>query len=104
MIDAINTARSYIPGDIGGTPKPQTLAQASEQFEALFLRSMTRQMRKASDALVGDDDPFNSKQQRMLRDFYDDRLSQTLAAQHCSGMAELLVKQLGKAAPSTSDT
>ncbi|EIC83874.1 rod-binding protein, partial [Serratia sp. M24T3] len=49
-----------------------------------------------SDALVGDDDPFNSKQQRMMRDFYDDKLSQTLAAQHRSGIADLLIKQLGQ--------
>ncbi|WP_369789327.1 rod-binding protein [Rouxiella sp. WC2420] len=96
MVAAISTSRAYIPGDFGGSAKPQNIAQASEQFEAMFLRSMTQQMRKASDALVGDDDPFNSKQQRMMRDFYDDKLSQTLAAQHRSGIADLLIKQLGQ--------
>ncbi|EIC81983.1 peptidoglycan hydrolase, partial [Serratia sp. M24T3] len=46
MVAAISTSRAYIPGDFGGSAKPQNIAQASEQFEAMFLRSMTQQMRK----------------------------------------------------------
>lgn len=69
MIDAINRQSTVLPGDFTGTLKAQNLDQAAEQFEAMFLRSMMQQMRKASDALAADDDPFNSKQQRMMRDF-----------------------------------
>ena len=102
MINAISPANAYIPGDISGTPKPQNIEQASEQFEAMFLRSMTQQMRKASDALASEDDPFNSKQQRMMRDFYDDKMSQVLASQHRSGIANMLIQQLGGAAQKRS--
>ncbi len=69
MIDAINRHTQVLPGDVTGQVKPQNLEQASEQFEALFLRSMLKEMRKASD-VIGEDNPFNSKQQRMMRDFY----------------------------------
>ncbi|NLS52841.1 peptidoglycan hydrolase [Hafnia alvei] len=94
MIDAINRQSTVLPGDFTGTLKAQNLDQAAEQFEAMFLRSMMQQMRKASDALAADDDPFNSKQQRMMRDFYDDKLASQLASQRSSGIATMLINQL----------
>lgn len=95
MLNAINRQTSILPGDITGQVKPQNIEQAAEQFEAMFLRSMMQQMRKASDALAADDDPFNSKQQRMMRDFYDDKLSSQLASQRASGIADMIIAQLG---------
>lgn len=95
MMNVIDRQSTVLPGDLTGTLKPKNLQQASEQFEALFLRSMMKQMRKASDALAADGDPFSSKQQREMRDFYDDKLAAQLASQHCSGIADLLMKQLG---------
>lgn len=86
---------SSIAGDITGSTKPQDLEQAAVQFEAMFLRSMLQQMRKAADVMAADDSPFNSKDQRMMRDFYDDTLATTLASQRSAGIAEMLVKQLG---------
>ncbi len=65
------------------------------QFEAVFMRTLLQQMRKAAEVLAADDDPFNSKQQRMMRDFYDDKLASTLASQRSSGIANLLIQQLG---------
>lgn len=97
MLDAIHSGSSSIAGDITGTAIPQNIEDAAEQFEAMFLRSMMQQMRKASDALAADDDPFNSKQQRMMRDFYDDKMASTLASQRSSGIASLLIQQLGNA-------
>lgn len=94
MFNAINRQPPLLPGDITGQAKPQNVAQAAEQFEAMFLHSLMQQMRKASDALVADDDPFNSKQQRMMRDFYDDKLASLLASQRASGIAALIVAQL----------
>lgn len=94
MIDAINRQSTVLPGDFTGTLKAQNLDQAAEQFEAMFLRSMMQQMRKAADALAADDDPFNSKQQRMMRDFYDDKLASQLASQRSSGIATMLINQL----------
>ncbi|CFQ97906.1 peptidoglycan hydrolase [Yersinia frederiksenii] len=95
MITAINTSAPVMPGSFSGDLRPGNLEQAAVQFEALFMRTLLAQMRKAAAALAADDDPFNSKQQRMMRDFYDDKLASTLASQRSSGIAHLLVQQLG---------
>lgn len=95
MIDSLSTRTNTIPGDFTGAKKAQNLEQAAEQFEGLFLRSMLQQMRKASDALSAGDNPFSSKQENMMRDFYDDKLASMLASQRSSGIASLIVKQLG---------
>lgn len=94
MINAINRQQTVLPGDITAQAKPQNIEQAAEQFEAMFLRSMMQQMRKASDALAADDNPFNSKQQRMMRDFYDDKMASGLASQRSSGIADMIIAQL----------
>ena len=94
MLQAIHSQTSVLPGDITGQVKPQNLEQAAEQFEAMFLRSMMKQMRKASQALV-DDNPFDSKQQRMMHEFYDDKLTSQLASQRSTGMAQMIIAQLG---------
>jgi Rod binding protein len=83
-----------LPGDMTGQVKPQNLEQAAEQFEAMFLRSLMKEMRKASQALV-DDNPFDSKQQRMMQEFYDDKLTSQLASQRSTGIAQMIITQLG---------
>ncbi len=93
MLNAINRQTAILPGDLSGQVKPQNLEQAAEQFEALMLRSMLSQMRKSSDVL-GEDNPFNSKQQRMMRDFYDDRLASDLASQRSTGITQMIINQL----------
>ncbi|KLP54153.1 peptidoglycan hydrolase [Enterobacter genomosp. O] len=93
MLNAINRQTAILPGDITGQAKPQNLEQAAEQFEALMLRAMLSQMRKASDVL-GEDNPFNSKQQHMMRDFYDDKMASELASQRSTGIAQMIVNQL----------
>ncbi|HAS1786296.1 TPA: peptidoglycan hydrolase [Enterobacter cloacae] len=93
MLNAINRQAAILPGDITGQIKPQTLEQAAGQFEALMLRAMLSQMRKASDVL-GEDNPFNSKQQRMMRDFYDDKMASELASQRSTGIAQMIINQL----------
>ena len=93
MLNAINRQTAILPGDLSGQVKPQNLEQAAEQFEALMLRSMLSQMRKASDVL-GEDNPFNSKQRRMMRDFYDDRLASDLASQRSTGITQMIINQL----------
>lgn len=94
MVQAIQPQTTILPGDLTGQVKPQNLEQAAEQFEAMFLRAMMQQMRKASQALV-DDNPFDSKQQRMMRDFYDDKLASQLASQRSTGIAQMIITQLG---------
>ena len=55
---------------------------------------MLQQMRKAADVLAADDDPFNSKQQRMMRDFYDDKMASELASQRSTGITQMIINQL----------
>ncbi|MGL4859221.1 MAG: rod-binding protein [Enterobacteriaceae bacterium] len=101
MVNAINnsainhSSMSALSAAPEGRIKPQNLEQAAVQFEALFLRTMLKQMRKTADAISDEDSPFNSRQQRVMRDLYDDELAQTLASQRSSGIADLLVQQLG---------
>jgi len=93
-----------LPGDMTGQVKPQNLEQAAEQFEAMFLRSLMKEMRKASQALV-DDNPFDSKQQRMMQEFYDDKLTSQLASQRSTGIAQMIITQLGpQASPALKNT
>ncbi|MCE9993031.1 rod-binding protein [Enterobacter asburiae] len=94
MLDAIMSRMATLPGDMTGQVKPQNLEQAAEQFEAMFLRSLMKEMRKASQALV-DDNPFDSKQQRMMQEFYDDKLTSQLASQRSTGIAQMIITQLG---------
>jgi flagellar protein FlgJ len=94
MVDAVRLNQAVIPGDITGAVKPQNLEQAAEQFEALFMRSMLKEMRKSSDALFADN-PFQSKQQKMMRDFYDDKLALHLSTTRSSGIAQMIMAQLG---------
>lgn len=70
------------------------LEAVSEQFEALFLQQILKQMRKAADVL-GADSPLRSREADTFRDFYDGALAEALARKRQAGIAELLVRQLG---------
>ncbi|OAE08576.1 peptidoglycan hydrolase [Pantoea sp. OXWO6B1] len=98
MVQAITSGKNMLPADMGGEVKPQNLEQAAEQFEAMFLRSMMKQMRKASQALADNNNPFDSKQQRMMQEFYDDKLASQLASQRSTGIAHMIISQLGSRA------
>ncbi|MCY1478490.1 flagellar rod assembly protein/muramidase FlgJ [compost metagenome] len=76
--------------------RPQ-LEVAAEQFEALFLQQILKQMRKASDAL-GAGNSLRSRESETMRDFYDEVLAENLANRKQTGIADLLVAQLGGAA------
>ena len=94
MIESMNKNTAVIPGSFVGQIKPQNLQEATEAFEALYIRNNLHAMRKASDALSTDDNPLSSKQQRMWREFADDQLALTLASQRSTGIANLLFQQL----------
>ena len=57
-------------------PKVQAndIRQAAEQFEAIFLRNMLKEMRKTNELFDSKDNPFNSDSVRMMQGFYDDKL------------------------------
>ena len=80
----------------------QQLQAAAEQFEALFLQQILKQMRRASDVLA-EGNPMRSRELETLRDFYDQALAEHLAGQKQTGIADLLVQQLGSEGASAED-
>ncbi|MDR8013425.1 lytic transglycosylase domain-containing protein [Ectopseudomonas guguanensis] len=85
-----------------GTAREQQLQAAAEQFEALFLQQILKQMRKASDVLA-EGNPMRSRELDTMRDFYDEVLAETLAGRKQTGIADMLVKQLSGSASQTPD-
>lgn len=74
----------------------QGLEQAAEQFEAMFLQMVLKNMRSASDVLRDADGPFAAgPQQDMMRDWYDGQMAMNMASQRQTGLSELMVGQLG---------
>lgn len=69
------------------------LDMAAEQFEAMFLQQVLKQMRKAGDVLAADN-PLRSREMDTMRDFYDGVLAETLAGKRQTGIADMLVQQL----------
>lgn len=97
--NATNPAAS--PANPGAAQKA-ALDIAAEQFEAMFLQQVLKQMRKASDVLAADN-PLRSREMDTMRDFYDGVLADTLATKRQTGIADMLVKQLaGNASQSQS--
>lgn len=77
------------------------LEKAAEDFEALFLQQVLKQMRKASEALSGDTS-LSSREQSTLRDFYDEALATHLSRSGQTGIKHLLMTQLAGRAPDLS--
>lgn len=94
MITPLTTTAGSPFSPVEANARPQNLAEAANQFEAMFLRTLLSQMRSASTAL-NQDSLFNSKQQTMLRELYDDQLANHLAAQGSAGISRLILAQLG---------
>lgn len=73
----------------------EALETVAGQFEAMFLQMVLRQMRSSSDVLAEKDNPFSSQQYGVFRDMYDGQLAIEMAKKKQSGIADMLVKQLG---------
>lgn len=77
--------------------KEAALQTASQQFEALFLQTVLKHMRQASDALREEEDGlFNSRQQTFYRDMLDGQLAVELSRQQSLGIADMLTRQLSQ--------
>lgn len=96
---ALNARRT--PSISGNAPREQ-LQAASEQFEALFLQQILKQMRKAGDVLSAGN-PMRSRELDTMRDFYDEALAEHLATSKQTGISDLLVKQLSTGGASSED-
>lgn len=84
-----------VPAEPGKNSR-ERLEAVSEQFEALFLQQILKQMRKAGDALTADDS-MRSRELETMHDFHDAALAETLARKRQTGLADMLVRQLGGA-------
>lgn len=91
LSSSMNNSASATDGKVAA--QPSALEAAAEQFEALFLQQVLKQMRKAGDVLAADN-PMRSRELDTMRDFYDGMLADTLATKHQTGIADLLVQQL----------
>ena len=87
----LNTLRDR--ADAPTAARRQQLEVVAEQFEAMFLQQILKQMRKAGDVL-GAGNPMRSRELDTMRDFYDEVLADTLAGKRQTGIANMLVQQL----------
>ena len=96
-IISLNNAPRAASANSGAAPadngQKAALEMAAEQFEAMFLQQVLKQMRKAGDVLAADN-PLRSRETDTMRDFYDGVLAESLAGKRQAGIADLLVKQL----------
>ncbi|MGS2720394.1 flagellar assembly peptidoglycan hydrolase FlgJ [Paraglaciecola aestuariivivens] len=74
----------------------KALDEAAKQFEAIFVQMMLKSMRKAQDVMVDKDSPFNSEQVKFYRGMHDQQLASDLASNGSIGLADIIVRQLGK--------
>jgi peptidoglycan hydrolase FlgJ len=99
MLNATATANASVYNDFSQFAKlkndakdksPETIRKVAQQFEALFLNNILKQMRSAKLA----DTLFDSDQSKTYHEMYDQQLAQHLAGKPGVGLADLIVKQL----------
>lgn len=73
------------------------LSDAAKDFEALFLQTVLKQMRSASDVLAPEDSPLSSNNQGAFRDMHDETIAKSLAGQGQVGIAAMIERQLDPA-------
>ena len=73
------------------------LKLVSQQFEALFLQNVLKQMRSASDVMADSDSPLSSQNDGMYRDWHDAELAGRLSQMQSTGLASIMTKQLSVA-------
>lgn len=71
------------------------LREVARQFESVFLNIVLKSMRNANQAFA-EDGLFNSQQSQMYRDMYDQQISLSMTEGSGLGLADMLVKQLGR--------
>ena len=70
----------------------QALRAAAQQFESVFMNMMLKSMREATPQ----DGPMDNEQSKLFTGMLDQQLSQGMAAGRGMGLADMLVKQLGR--------
>lgn len=72
----------------------EQLEAVAEQFEAVFLQQILKQMRKANEAL-NPDSSMRGRELALMHDLHDQAVAEALARRRQGGIAKLLVQQLG---------
>lgn len=70
------------------------LEAAAEQFEAIFLQLVLKNMYSATKAIASESSLLQSNQNQMMHEMYDAQLSQSIAQQKQLGFSEQIVHQL----------
>ena len=69
------------------------IKKAAEQFEAIFLQLVLKNMHAATEAMSSENGFFSSKEQAQFRDMHDAQTAQHLAATQQLGLAEAIIRQ-----------
>lgn len=80
------------------TDKKAALEEVARQFESVFLSEMLKSMRKAGEVFA-EGNYLNTDQSQMYQDMFDSQLSLSMTGGQGTGLAEALVRQLGKDIP-----
>ncbi len=83
-------------GPSAGTP--QGLRRAAESLESMFIHQLLSQMRQASQSLTGE----SSSEMSTVQGLFDQQLAQTMAQSGGVGLADMLVRQLSRGNPESS--
>ncbi|WP_432467970.1 flagellar assembly peptidoglycan hydrolase FlgJ [Agarivorans sp. Z349TD_8] len=75
----------------------KALKQVANQFEALFMQMLLKQMRK-SNAAFESDSPLNNRHTQTYRDMHDSQMALELSSSGALGLADLIVAQLNPSA------
>lgn len=95
ILNALTSVQQNADDTVASTTvRENNLQQAAQQFEAIFMRQMLKEMRKVDALLDSKDNPLHSDAGQMMQGLYDDALCDSLAKQQSMGIAELIVKQL----------
>lgn len=94
--------RSFSAGAVAQQPGIR-LEQAAQQFEAIFLQLVLKNMHAGTDAIAGDSGLFASNEAQTFRDMHDAQLAQNLANAKQLGLADAIVRQLGEGLAQTEN-
>lgn len=82
------------PNTSSADAQHQALVEAAKQFESIFTQMWMKSMREANNALVDEDNPFNSRDTQFYQGMLDDQIAANVATSGNGSLANLIVKQL----------
>ena len=85
---------------VTASPRDAKLREAAEEFEALFVEMVFKQMRSANNALSGEQKSFARS---TYEGWQDQETAKAISRQGSFGLAEILYKQLQNQAAATGN-